>query len=299
MKLLFIVNPISGGVDKEPFLEQARIICNKYGIQFEIFKTTGNNDEQNALRAIDDFKPDKIASVGGDGTTLFVATLLLNTDYAMGIIPLGSANGMATELFVNPDPVEALKDIIMSNISGGLDMIKINDEHYTLHIGDVGLNASIVESYEKDPNRGMATYAKYFLEELTKLKPFKVRVKSEGEETETTVIMAAICNARKYGTGVPLNVIGNPMDGKFEIVLIEKIDAASLITAGLSAFNDKFYDSQTSKIIQTDRAEIIFEEPRMLQLDGEVIQTYKKLDIELLKSAVQLITTGDNLNLKS
>lgn len=294
MKLLFIVNPISGGVDKEPFVKEAKLLCDKYGISYTIFKTTGKNDKEEALKVIERIKPDKIASVGGDGTTLFVATLLLGTDYPMGIIPLGSANGMATELYVNLKPIEALKDIILSDIVGGLDMILINKEHYTLHIGDVGINASIVDSYEKDKNRGMITYAKYFLEEMTRLKPFKVTVKANGESKQSMVLMTAICNARKYGTGVPLNVIGNPMDGLFEIVLIEKVDTASLLAAGLAALHEKFHDSQTSTVIQTDKAAIIFDEPRLLQLDGEVIQKYDRLDIELLKGAVKFITTTEN-----
>jgi len=294
MKLLFIVNPISGGVDKEPFLRKASKLCEKYGIMFSIFKTTGKNDKEMAKKAIDSFKPDKIASVGGDGTALFVAILLLNSDYPMGIIPLGSANGMATELFVNSNPIEALKDMILSEIIGGLDMVLINNEHYTLHIGDVGINASIVDSYEHDKNRGMATYAKYFIEEMTRLKPFNVTVNANGKKVETKTLMTAICNARKYGTGVPLNIIGNPMDGKFEIVLIEKVDTVSLIAAGLAALDEKFHHAQTSTVIQTDKAEIIFDEPRLLQLDGEVIQKYKKLQVELLKSAVKFITTKDN-----
>ena len=294
MKLLFIVNPISGGVDKEPFLKEASKLCEKYGIVFKIFKTTGKNDEEMAKQAIDSFKPDKIASVGGDGTTLFVAILLLNSDYPMGIIPLGSANGMATELFVNSNPIEALKDMILSEIIGGLDMILINNEHYTLHIGDVGINASIVDSYEQDKNRGMATYAKYFIEEMTRLKPFKVTVNANGKKVESKALMTAICNARKYGTGVPLNIIGNPMDGQFEIVLIEKVDTVSLIAAGLAALDEKFHQAQTSRVIQTDKAEIIFDEPRLLQLDGEVIQKYDRLQVELLKSAVKFITTKDN-----
>jgi len=294
MKLLFIVNPISGGVNKEPFLKEASELCEKYGIVFSIFKTTGKNDEEMAKQAIDSFKPDKIASVGGDGTTLFVAILLLNSGYPMGIIPLGSANGMATELFVNSNPIEALKDMILSEIVGGLDMVLINNEHYTLHIGDVGINASIVDSYEKDKNRGMATYAKYFIEEMTKLKPFKVTVNANGKKVESKALMTAICNARKYGTGVPLNIIGNPMDGQFEIVLIEKVDTVSLIAAGLAALDEKFHHAQTSTVIQTDKAEIIFDEPRLLQLDGEVIQKYEKLEVELLKSAVKFITTKDN-----
>lgn len=294
MKLLFIVNPISGGVDKEPFLKEASKLCEKYGIVFNIFKTTGQHDEEMAKQAIDSFKPDKIASVGGDGTTLFTAILLLNSDYPMGIIPLGSANGMATELFVNPNPIEALKDMILSEIVGGLDMVLINNEHYTLHIGDVGINASIVDSYEQDKNRGMATYAKYFIEEMTRLKPFNVTVIANGKKVESKALMTAICNARKYGTGVPLNIIGNPMDGQFEIVLIEKVDTVSLIAAGLAALDEKFHQSQTSTVIQTDKAEIIFDKPRLLQLDGEVIQKYDKLQVELLKSAVKFITTKDN-----
>ncbi len=297
MKLLFIVNPISGGVDKEPFLNEAKKMCFFYGINFAIFKTTGKNDEVEVLKIINEFKPDKIASVGGDGTTLFTATTLLNTKYPMGVIPLGSANGMARELFVNANPIEALKDLIMSDLIQGLDMLLINDEHYTMHIGDVGVNANIVEAYEKDSNRGMATYAKYFIEELKDLKPFKVILKANNTSLVANVFMAAICNARKYGTGVPLNTIGNPMDGKFEIVLIEQIDLPLLIKAGLSSFDDKFYDSQKSKVIVTDKAEIIFEEPRLLQLDGEVIEEYKNITIEMLPGAVNLITNKANKNI--
>ncbi len=297
MKLFFIVNPISGGVDKEPFLKDARTLCDTYGLEHQIFKTTGKDDKKNALQQIEAFQPDKIVSVGGDGTTLFTATTLLETGYPMGIIPLGSANGMATELYVDPIPVNALKDIIMTELVGDLDLLLINGKHYTMHLGDVGINAQIVESYENDPNRGMTTYAKYFLSELQKLKPFPVKVETENEQYEGQVLMTALCNARKYGTGVPLNTTGNPMDGKFEIVLLEKLDLTSLIRAGLAALNDKYLDSQKSKVITTTKARIEFTEPRLLQLDGEVIEPMQVIDIELLKGAARLLTTRKNKHL--
>lgn len=298
MKLLFIVNPISGGVDKEPFLKEAETLCKNYGLEYVIFKTTGVNDHEEALKILQESEPSKVISVGGDGTTLFTSILLLGTDYPMGIIPFGSANGMATELFVNPSPIEALKDVIMSDMVEGLDILLINNEHYTLHIGDVGINASIVDSYEKDANRGMATYAKYFIDELQKLHPFPIKVVTDESTVETSVLMSAICNSRKYGTGVPLNVVGNPMDGKFEIVLIESINLSSLLKAGLAAFDDKFFDSQTSQVLITSKAELVFDTPRLLQLDGEVIGKFKNITIELLAGAVNLITTGKNKYVK-
>ncbi len=294
MKFLFVVNPISGGVDKEPFLKKASVLCEKYGHKYYVFKTTGKDDDVHLLKSLVKITPDKVISVGGDGTTLFTALALIDSDYPMGIIPMGSANGMATELYVNPDPIEALKDIIMSNLFVGLDLVKVNSKHYSIHIGDVGVNAQIVNNYEKDPQRGMITYAKYFLEQLKQLTRFPVTVIANDKEYNNESYMVAICNARKFGTGIPLNLEGNPMDGKFEIVLIKRIDATSLIKSGLSGFDESFYDSQSSKVISTDNAKIIFDKPRLLQLDGEVIGEYKELNVEIVKSAVRFITNTDN-----
>jgi len=294
MKLFFIVNPISGGVNKEPFLLQVEHLCTTYGIDYHVFKTTGDHDKEKTLAQIQDFQPDKVISVGGDGTTLFTATTLLNTGYPIGIVPLGSANGMATELYVDPEPVNALRDIIMTDMVRGLDLLLVNNKHYALHLGDVGINAQIVASYEKDPNRGMSTYAKYFISELQKMQPFSVSVETEEKNYSGKVLMAALCNARKYGTGVPLNTTGNPMDGVFEIVLVEKIDPVSLLRAGLASLDEKYLDSQKSKVITTTKARIEFDKPRLLQLDGEVIEPLKVIEVKLLKGAVRLLTTGKN-----
>jgi len=299
MKLLFVVNPISGGVDKEPFLKEARELCEKYDINYHIFRTAGRNDEEGVKQALSKFDPDKVVSCGGDGTTLFTALCLLGSDYPMGIIPLGSANGMATELFVNPKPIEALKDIVMSEVVSGLDLIRVNDEYYTMHIGDVGINAQIVESYENDSKRGMATYAKYFLEQLTKLKSFPVTINCDDDVHQYDTLMVGICNARKYGTGVPLNVNGNPMDGKFELVLVNKLNADSLVKAGLARFNEEFFDHDSNKVIITSYAEVEFDQPRLLQLDGEVIGKYRELKIEMLEGAVRFISHNDNVYLRA
>ena len=295
MKLLFVVNPISGGVDKEPFLKQAKSMCNKYGIDYHIFKTIGKDDESRFIDVLKDYKPDKVVSVGGDGTTLFTSIVLINTNIPMGIIPLGSANGMAVELSVNLEPIEALRDIIMSNVIGELDMLKVNHKYYSIHIGDVGVNAQIVEAYENDKNRGMATYAKYFIEELKNIKTFDIKIEANGEIINEKGVMLGICNSRKYGTGVPLNIHGNPMDGKFELVVVKKIDTHSLIKAGLSKFDESFHDSQNGIVVSTQEAEVSFKQKRLLQLDGEVIGEFNKLNIELIKGAVKLITHRENL----
>lgn len=294
IKLLFVVNPISGGIDKEPFLAEATELCLYYGVAFRVFKTTGKNDSQHLLETLDEFKPDKVAAVGGDGITLFTSTTLLGSGYPIGIIPLGSANGMATELGVNPEPLEALKDIIMSSIVRGLDMVKVNGEHYCIHLGDVGINAQIVKNYEEDENRGMATYAKYFIDALDQPEYIECTIEANGESTTYKGLMFAICNARKYGTGVPLNLVGNPMDGQFELVIVKENDTISFISAGLASFDESFFDDQNNQLIVTPKATLNFDRPRLLQLDGEVIGEFETIDVEIVPNAVPFITTKGN-----
>jgi len=298
MKILFVVNPISGGINKEPFIREAKLKCKNYGIQYHLFKTTGQDDKKKLEDVLLKFRPDKVASVGGDGTTLFTAIALLNKPIPMGIIPLGSANGMAVELFVNLEPLKALDDLIMSEVVAGLDMLMVNDKHYSIHIGDVGINASIVDAYSKDKNRGMASYAKYFIEELKTLIPFKVKIKANGKTYLEDGLMVGICNSRKYGTGIPLTLEGNPMDGKFEIVVVKDINLNSLIKTGLSKFDESFYDSQNGILISTNEAELLFDQPRLLQLDGEVIGKFEMLKVNILKGAVKLITHNGNTYLR-
>ena len=65
MKLFFVVNPISGGVDKEPFLKNARALCDNYGLEYQIFKTTGKDDKKNAAKAEEPKKSGLAALFGG------------------------------------------------------------------------------------------------------------------------------------------------------------------------------------------------------------------------------------------
>ena len=77
----------------------------------------------------------------------------------------------------------------------------------------------------------------------------------------------------------------------------EKINLASLLLAGLASLDDKFMDNQTSTLMVAKEARIKFDKPRLLQLDGEVIEPLQEIKIELLEAAVPLLTTRKNKHL--
>lgn len=290
MKLLIIINPVSGGINKDVFLEEVEEFCKDDNIDYTIFKTSEKDDTHRLKKVIDEFKPDKVASAGGDGTTLFTGISLLEYSIPMGIIPLGSANGMAIELNVNLDPISALKELVDSEFIRNLDLILVNGKYHCLHIGDVGINAQIVDQYSKDSNRGMITYAKYFAKEIFSKDLFDYEIEANGKIYNGKTLMLAICNARKFGTGVPINRNGSPFDGKFELVLIDEVNSIKVLRATLSVFDEELIDDLESDIIVCEEATIKFRKKRLLQLDGEVIGEFDRLHLKILKGAIRYIS---------
>jgi len=63
----------------------------------------------------------------------------------------------------------------------------------------------------------------------------------------------------------------------------------------LASIDEKYIDTESAETIVADFAEIEFEKPHLLQLDGEVIGKFQNIKIEMLKGAVKFITNSDNL----
>ena len=289
MKVLVVLNPISGGRDKEQFLSFLESQFKRYNIDFLVYKTQGTDDEIKIGRLIKSFHPERLLGVGGDGTISICAKCLIDQDIALGIIPFGSANGMARELELSDDPGEALDDFLKSRHYRQLDLYRINDRFIGMHIGDIGLNARIVEGYEQEGGRGMFSYAKHFLRELSQSELIDFSIELGNRKIEEKAYMVAFANARKYGTGVVLNWKGNLFDGKVELVIAKDIKIRTLLLAGMTTFNDELARDDSSDIISIREARITTERPVSVQVDGEYIGKLENVTIDVLPGAVKLV----------
>jgi diacylglycerol kinase family enzyme len=293
MKTLLVVNPISGGIDKTNFIKQARrALANS---EIEVLETTGNDDCSAIRSKAEKFRPDKLLAVGGDGTFLSSAIATEGMDVVVGIIPMGSSNGMAKELNIPINPSEALELFLAPDKTAKMDAVLINNTHHLLHLGDVGLNAKVIQGFEQDESRGMHVYAKYFFKALTEQEPFEARISSENKILfKGEGVMVAVGNGRRYGTGVQLNQIGNPFDGKFEIVVLTKVTPASFFKKTLSAISDAFSEDENIEHFTVRSAKIELDSPRTLQIDGEVIGKCDVIKAEVKAGFVNVALPEDN-----
>lgn len=296
MRLLFVINPISGGKNKDSFLEDAYYLCDKYGIKYHSYKTTGGDDIEILKNTMKEYHPHRVVSVGGDGTTLMTALALLGRDIPFGIIPMGSANGMAKELGVATTPMEAFHDLIMSKVILPLDLIRVNERHYSIHLGDIGINAEIVENFSKEENRGWFSYARYFVDAVKNSAQFEVTIEIDGRTYHHQAYSVLLANTRMYGTGAIVNPVGNPHDGTFEVVVIKQNDISGIINLGLTAITEKALEAleDFSVIYQGKKAVIRLKEQKVLQLDGEVIGKHDTISAEIIPAAVRYISTNDS-----
>ena len=72
-KLLIVINPVSGGTEKDDLLQQIREFLSENSIAFDIFETTGKNDQENIKDRLTTFKPDVVAGVIKLSERLFVS----------------------------------------------------------------------------------------------------------------------------------------------------------------------------------------------------------------------------------
>jgi YegS/Rv2252/BmrU family lipid kinase len=288
MDVLLIVNPISGDKNKSSFLEFARRLMSQHKLDNHVYKTTGKADFKEVEQLIKTKSPRKVIVVGGDGTLNMFLDIFRSESSLIGFIPMGSANGMAEEFDLIDSPNQLFENYLASENYFEVDLLLLNQKYLLLHIGDLGANANLVWNYEKDKSRGLLTYAKHFWSEFKNLKGFEFEIETEKNTYERKGVMLAICNGRKFGTGIALNIIGKMNDGLFELVIIEAVEFSDLIKATYSKF-DEDYEIQNFEIIQAKSAQIKLRKPNLLQIDGEIVDQFDNIQIDVLPKALKFI----------
>lgn len=286
-KVLFIINPKSGNREggrlEIVISEESR----NQGFEYLIYRLQSNNEEKNIRKEIDLYKPDLLAVAGGDGTVNLISQILMGTDIPLLIIPLGSANGMAKELGIG-NKTESTLALIASGVRKKIDLLKINGE-ICIHLGDVGLNASIVKRFEKDPKRGLGTYARHLFKELFFINNYKFTIQVDSKVFTRKAVSITFANASKYGTGAVINPMGQLDDGKFELVIIKPFPKVHLLSITWKMFIGRLQTSEFVEVFSCTNALVKTSKGTTLQIDGEIIGRTKEIKAEVLPSSLTVI----------
>ena len=285
LKILFVINPISGTKAKIAWEPAIRNYFVTLQHSFDFFLLDGKDDATSLQYWIEKLQPDRVIAVGGDGTVSLVAEQLLGKNIAMGILPAGSANGMAKELEI-PIDVDRALDIIINGDIKPCDAIRINDKEICLHLSDLGFNAQLVKYFEQGNFRGKFGYALKVFKVLWRKRIMDVTIQTNKEEIKRSAFMVVIANASKYGTGALINPEGDLDDGLFEIVVVRRIHFLSIIKMFLKF---KRFNPKKVELFQAESAVITTVKKAHFQVDGEYLGKVTNVKAQILKAQLRLI----------
>ncbi|MCG2616601.1 diacylglycerol kinase family lipid kinase [Terrimonas sp. NA20] len=284
---LFIVNPGSGRNNTD-WETEIRQFFEPRGEEFEIFELPDPCNPEILKDKISSSKANRVIAVGGDGTVKLVAGFLVNTDKELGILPAGSANGLAKELNIPSKPKEAL-EYCLSSRTQRIHLVKINDE-LCIHLADIGFNAFLVKTFEQQQGRGMWGYLKAALKIIWRHPHMDIKIQSDGKEITQRAAMVVVANATRYGSGAVINPLGRLDDDLFEIVVVKKISFKEIFKMMVT---HRPYDHDKTEVFQTGRIEIKSRRRVHFQVDGEYLGKTDRIMASIVKNALQVIMPAE------
>ncbi len=290
LQFLFIVNNSSG---RNQSITWNNVINDFFIDKDETFKIYNLPPKFDVTQIKDHIikeQPKNVIAVGGDGTVTMLANILAGKNMQLGILPGGSANGMARELGIPLVPLDALKIIEQCSIKE-IDLIKINNKKYCLHLSDLGLNAHLIKHFDEGKFRGKLGYALVLFKTLWRKEKMEVIIRTSKGSIRRTAFMVALANASKYGTGAVINPQGKLDDGLFEVIIVKKLSLGPMLKMLLKP---GLFNTTKIETVSCTSVEINTRSKVHFQIDGEYQGKIKHLTAEIYKGSVKMIVPSLN-----
>ncbi len=285
---MFIINPVSGRKNKPGLEASIKHFFKDFPHEIELFLLDGKNDAHSIPAKIANLKPDRVVAVGGDGTVTLVAKHLLGTSVSLGIIPTGSANGMAKELNI-PLVLNDALDVIVNGMIKCADVIEVNNQ-VCLHLSDIGMNAQLIKYFDKSNIRGKLGYARGVFKVLWRKQKMQVTIQSKDKEIEREALMIVLANASKYGTGAVINPHGSLYDGLFEVVIIRRLAISELFKM---LIRPQPFNPEKIEVFHAASVKIETTKKVHFQVDGEYLGKVKRVKAHILPARLNLILPNE------
>jgi YegS/Rv2252/BmrU family lipid kinase len=294
-KFIYFINPISGTGNKILVLELIKKKTGEQGIPFEILHTNAEGNYAFLIPKIHSEKVTDIIICGGDGTVNQIAKALLGIDINIGIIPMGSGNGLAFAARIPKKTLKALHVIFNGN-AVYIDSFYLNKKFSCMLCG-LGFDAQVAHDFANQKKRGLGTYIKQSAKNffIGKTYPFGLSVNGLAFATEAFFI--SIANSNQFGNNFTIAPQASLHDGLLDIVVVNKMSKLRMVwtilkqirSGKVRMYEDKKYHRNDIHYFQTKK--LIIQNPEMapLHIDGDPAGTDAVFEIEIIENAFRLL----------
>lgn len=286
-KILFVVNPISGGLNKGRLPEMICKHLDRTVFEPELFYTSLKlNAVQITQTAIDE-KFDLVIAAGGDGTMNQVAQKLIGTDIKMGILPLGSGNGLARHLNI---PLNLSKAIgfINRQSSQRIDTIRINDK-YSINCIGIGFDAFVAYHFSKLPKRGLQTYVSTTITQFKNYRRQQYELTVDGRELNGNAALVTFANSSQWGNNFYIASSADIQDGKIDVTIINELNYKNFIQLGYRLLTKTLHRSRQAEMYRAEKIKLFLPENTPMHIDGEPMLSKGSFDVGINPRSLNIL----------
>ncbi|WP_199562667.1 diacylglycerol/lipid kinase family protein [Pedobacter chinensis] len=285
--ILFIINPISGGRGKlripdfiDKYLDKDRFSAN-----FVFTEYIGHASELADEAAIKNF--DVIVAAGGDGTINEVATKVLKHNIILGVLPLGSGNGLARFLTIPKNLRQAILAINAFKIDK-IDTAVFNNKCF-FNLAGMGFDAHLSSVFSGDKKRGLTGYIKLGLQEVFSYKAEEYLINIDGKDYKRKAFAISIANSSQYGNDVYISPNASVQDGLLDVCIIKPFPIWKLPVLSYIMLKGTAETSDMIEIIRGKNIKITRKNPGPVHVDGEPLQMDAEIEISINPLSLKVI----------
>lgn len=294
-RIIYFINPISGTGNKEKLLRLIHEKTTARNIPFEVLHTNPQGDYFYLREKISEENITDIVICGGDGTVSQVAGSLIDEPVNIGIIPMGSGNGLALAALIPKNPARAL-ELIFTGKAAYIDAFYINSIFSCMLCG-LGFDAQVAHDFARQGKRGLLTYVQQTIGHFFAAQPYQFDIVNQGKSFHTSAYFISIANSNQFGNQFTIAPQASLSDGLLDVVVVKKMHKLKLLWEVLKQLRRGQVDEYNELSIQ-HRDVLYFQTPRLiihnlegapLHIDGDPAATTRKFSIEVLPQAFKLI----------
>jgi diacylglycerol kinase family enzyme len=233
LRTLLLHNPTAG--DAHPDKDELLTRFEAAGFS-PTYQSTKDKRYKDALRK----KWDLVIVAGGDGTVIRVARNLRDRSIPLAILPLGTANNIASVLdLVDRDIdtiVASLADAPRKQLDVGLARGPWGKRRFLEAVGFGTIAAAIAHAEGKDDTPkarkktlGIDMGREELQEHLHEAEAIRFEVDVDGEVFAGEFLLVEVLNISRTGPALPMSFLAEPDDGQLDIVFLFKNDRAPML----------------------------------------------------------------------
>lgn len=276
-KVLLLINSKSGVArNKDSVLELALPAVEARGERLDVEYTHSPGDAGRYARQAADEGYATVIVAGGDGTVNDAASGLWDTDVNLGVVPLGSGNGLARSLGI-PQELEKAVAVAVEGNTKVIDRGMANGRPFYCAFG-AGIDAEIGYRFSLDRRRGKMTYVKHALREIFTYSPRKFKITGEELRIETEAMLVAVCNCNQYGSNAYIAPSADAADGLLDITIVHSGNFLAKAVAGLDLMSGALDKNILVEMFRVDAAHLEME-PGIAHVDGEPVKVEEGVEL--------------------